>query len=290
MGKIIDGLKDKAPGLHKFLTRTDKPYPVVREVTLGGLGLAVAVALLFGLTAQPLIGGYPVVVVTTGSMMHCTNGTPSLGKDCDPESYGRLGTIDPGDLVFVRHVKDASAMSSMTAADHSTYGKPGDVVVYRPNGNTQVTPIIHRALFYVQINADGTYTVPELNLDHVGELNQPEIRALTSCDLTPRPHVLQWGPEDSGFITRGDNNGFADQCHGVGFGYRPATATDVLGKARGEVPWIGLVNLLFGDITGGSNNFSNAGGDSKVMLLVVAIVVFGGPWGYDRFVRRRRAA
>jgi hypothetical protein len=62
----------------------------------------------------------------------------------------------------------------------------------------------------------------------------------------------------------------------------------VLGKARGEVPWIGLVNLLWGDIRGGSSHFRDAGGDSKVMFFVTATALVTAPWIVEAFLRRRR--
>lgn len=286
--RVPPWLEKRAPAVHKFLTRKDKPWPVVREIVLASLALLTVLVLLFGLTAQPVIGGYPVVVVTTGSMMHCTNGNPIHGSDCNPESYGRLGTIDPGDLVFVRKTGDVDDIRTQAMGGGATYGAPGDVVVYRPAGNTKVTPIIHRALFAVQVHEDGTFSVPELGISRDNDLDQPRLVQLTGCALTPRSHTAQWGPADSGIITRGDNNALADQCPGGGISPVPARAGDILGKARGELPWIGLVNLLFGDITGGSSNFARSGDDSKVMFFGLAALVIVGPWALDRFLRHRR--
>ncbi|HEX2066075.1 MAG TPA: S26 family signal peptidase, partial [Candidatus Thermoplasmatota archaeon] len=152
-------LRERAPSLHRFLTRGDSPYPAVREVAAGALAILALLGVLYGATGQPVAGGYPVVVVTSGSMMHCTNagpdGTgPALGRDCDGGSYGRLGTIDPGDLVFVRRVTERSDVATLAQQGDGRYGKPGDVVVYRPGGRSDVTPIIHRALFWVQVHED----------------------------------------------------------------------------------------------------------------------------------------
>ncbi|MCA1819099.1 MAG: S26 family signal peptidase [Thermoplasmatota archaeon] len=291
---MADGwLKTKAPALHRFLTRRDRPWPVVREVLVGALVIGILLGGLYGLTAQPIHGGYPVVVVTTGSMMHCDNYPNSqLGSTCTPSHWGRLGTIDPGDLVFVRHVSDPADVTTKADAGASHYGRPGDVIVYRKAGLAQETPIIHRALFWVQVNQDRTFSVPALGLDHAASLNVPAVRAMLSdaggCDVTSTFQVSSnmYGEAGSGFVTRGDNNNLADQCAGI----PPARLEWVLGKARGEVPWIGLVNLLWGDITGGTSHYGEAGNDSKVMFFVTVAVLVSAPWLIELVMRRRQRA
>ncbi|MEA3190495.1 MAG: signal peptidase [Thermoplasmata archaeon] len=291
-------LKEKAPGLHHFLTRKDKPWRMVREVLGFVLAIAVFVALLFGLTGQPLSGGYPVVVVTTGSMMHCEgyfpdSAGPPLGKDCDATSYGRVGSIDPGDLVFVQRVDARDDVTPHASADAGgNYGKDGNVIVFRPHHflgiDKHATPIIHRALFWVEFHDDGTYSVPELGLAHVTRLDAKG-GGMAGCPLAFdnfRHGSAVPSPADSGFITRGDNNGQADQCGETD----PVRVETILGVARGELPWIGLVKLFFDDVTGGGSNFGNAGGDSKVMLVVVLVVVLATPWLVDVLVVRKRRA
>jgi signal peptidase I len=291
-------LRTKAPRLHRLLTRGDSPYPAVREVAAGALVLLVLLGVLYGATGQPVAGGYPVVVVTSGSMMHCANAGPDgagppLGKDCVPITYGRLGTIDPGDLVFVRRITDRAEVETLAQGGTSRYGKPGDVVVYRPSGRTDVTPIIHRALFFVQVNdSDHTYSVPDLGIFHQATLDQGTLTALTRCTLAGSSVHGRWAMADSGFITKGDNNEVADQCPG-GITPFPARLEWVLGKARGEVPWVGLLKLFVDDLRGSSSNFSNAGDDTKVMLAVSAAAVIGLPYGVSalrRTLRRRREA
>jgi signal peptidase len=277
-------LERTSPALHRFWTRTDKPFPLLREVLVGALLIALLLVVLFTATGQRFPSGSPVVVVTSGSMMHCTNGHPPLGRDCTPTSYGRVGAIDPGDLVFVRHVSAAEDVATKAQGKSSTYGDFGDVVVYHRNGSGTATPIIHRALFYLQVNADGTYSVPELGIDHAERLDQPAATSLAGCTIQGglgRPLV----PTDSGFITRGDNNPFADQCPAASIS-GPARVGWLLGKARGEVPWVGLVKLFVDDLRGPTTNFSAAGGDSKVMLVASVAVLLALPYGW-RAVRKR---
>jgi signal peptidase len=289
-------LRKKAPGLHRFLSRGDSPYPAVREVLAGAIAILVLLGVLYGATGQPVAGGYPVVVVTSGSMMHCANAAPDgsgppLGRDCDPQTYGRLGTIDPGDLVFVRRVTERADVATLAQAGAGHYGKPGDVVVYRPSGLTDVTPIIHRALFFVQVNdADSTFSVPDLGIIHQPTLDQPALQALTHCTLAAGGPHSHWTSADSGFITKGDNNQVADQCPG-GITPTPARLAWVLGKARGELPWFGLIKLFVDDLRAGTRNFSNAGDDSKVMLAVSLGALVALPYGVTaarRALARRR--
>ncbi|MEA3142844.1 MAG: signal peptidase [Thermoplasmata archaeon] len=288
-------LREKAPGLHRFLTRGDSPYPAVREVVAGALVIVVLLGILYGATGQPVAGGYPVVVVTSGSMMHCANagpdGTgPPLGRDCDAQGYGRLGTIDPGDLVFVRRIADRADVATLAQGGSGHYGKPGDVVVYRPSGHTDVTPIIHRALFYVQVNdSDHTFSVPDLGIFHQATLDQPALTALSHCTLAGSGVHGRWTMADSGFVTKGDNNQVADQCPG-GITPYPARLDWILGKARGELPWFGLIKLFVDDLRGSSRNFGNAAGDAKVMLGVSLAVLVALPYGVTaaRRVLRRR--
>ena len=292
MGRLGTLLKEKAPGLHRFLNRRDGKWPLLRELLAGILVLGLLVSLLYGLTGQgmPFGGGYPVVVVTTGSMMHCENGMPPLGSDCDPTNWGRLGTIDPGDLVFVRSIDEPSDVATMAEDGRSHYGHPGDVIVYRPNGNAAATPIIHRAMFWVQAEPDGTYSVPAYGISHARRLDDPRLLELVDCprddDLTNTFDAYRHAfPDPSGFVTRGDNNGNADAC-----AQAPGVARLdwVLGKARGEVPWVGLVNLLYGDMRSGTSHFGEAGSDSKTMFFVTIAVLVAAPWVIEVFVRRRR--
>src|SRR5512136_1059345 len=88
----------------------------------------------------------PIVVVESNSMMHGT------------DNLSHIGTIDTGDLVLVRKVTKPSDISTFVdglSSGHRTYGDFGDVVIYWRGGSHVGTPIIHRALIYLQANPDG---------------------------------------------------------------------------------------------------------------------------------------
>jgi signal peptidase I len=286
--------------LKRLLHSQESPYPTVREVLVGALIILVLLGSLWGYTGQP-INRSAVRVVTTGSMMHCTNGFPPLGRDCDDPHFGRLGTIDPGDMILLMHVSDPTAVSTEAAGGKSHYGKSGDVVVYRPDGQPSRTPVIHRALFWLQMNDDDTFTIAALGLDHVDNLDQPQVRALGLgsgyADSVMKDARLDSvcgpvGPARSGFITRGDNNAVADQALHSPISTCPVKTAWVLGKARGELPWIGLIRLVAGDVTSGSRDYHNAAGDTKVLMWSTILLLVGGPYVYEkvRERRRRRAA
>src|SRR5688500_11806783 len=77
----MDRLRERSPGLHRFLTTQESPYPFLRDVAIGGLVILLVLSSLWMYTGR--WGSSPVVVVESGSMMHCSNGIGvSLGRDC----------------------------------------------------------------------------------------------------------------------------------------------------------------------------------------------------------------
>ncbi len=315
----MEWLREKSPAVHHFMTREDRPYPLVREVGVAAVVVVVVLAALWGGTGQSFPGEAPVVVIESGSMMHCK---VPMSFPCDPERYGRVGTIDPGDLVFVRDVDTADDITTFADGGKSRYGMAGDVIIYRKDGNDLQTPIIHRAMAWLQVHDNFTYSVPALGIRYAEDLNDPllgpdspyglprnyagqletEITRRIDCyernlqgsgcfGLEPRDDVP--APSDfSGFITRGDNNGQADQ---PGISRLPVQASWVLGKARGEVPWLGLVKLGFTDVTGKyfsgqpTSHYERAPGDLKTMLFISLGILIGTPLIVEAALKRRRS-
>ncbi|HET6398406.1 MAG TPA: S26 family signal peptidase [Candidatus Thermoplasmatota archaeon] len=284
-------LERKAPGLHRFLTRNDRPWPIVREAAALVLLVLILVAALWGGTGQRF-GERPVVVVESGSMMHCENGYQALPRQCQGDRYGRFGTIDPGDLIFVRDVDGRGAIDTAAEGGRERYGAAGDVIVFRPNGEAKRTPIIHRALFWLEIHpaTSGTpkqYSVPELGLHRVDVTELTRNERVQQLSGHSSFQFIQDACEVSGFVTRGDNNPQMDQAGGqLGC---PIRSHWILGKARGEVPWIGLVNLKFNDMLAkpATNNYANAPSDVKAMMWATILLVVGGPIVLDAAARRR---
>lgn len=200
----------------------------------------------------------PMVVVESGSMMHC-DPTAQQGACSYPRSYGtaevppgRIGTIDPGDLVVVKEVDARTDVElwvdgydrngNLKADAELHYGEPGDVIIYRPYGDATRTPIIHRAITWVEVKdlANGKKEFEVKWWDGVRKFGDEGIDITTDKGIE-----VKFRPEQSGFITKGDNpesNRDIDQQTTISRN-RPVAFSEVEGVARGELPWFGLIKL-----------------------------------------------
>lgn len=132
------------------------------------------------------------------------------------ESGSMLPEMQIGDLVFV--IAEDRFGSLITAEEgiasgHSSFGHPGDVIIFRPNGDDSFHPIIHRALLRIDAESAG---------EQLGFEN---------------PH--------GGIITRGDNNAVIDQVTthpGIGR-IEPVKDEWIIGKAVFSIPLIGYLPL-----------------------------------------------
>ena len=187
----------------------------------------------------------PLVVVESESMMHSE----------DNVSY--VGVIDTGDLVLVKSVDSASDIETYMegyTSGHRTYGDYGDVIVYLVNGNELATPIIHRAIVYLEANDDGNSfscealrdaddgkwdtTDPDDTWDHLTStlrIYDVGFQSETVSIDTSRLVVAD------GYITKGDHNDNTDQS--LSSRNTPVKVSWIVGKARGEIPWFGLLKL-----------------------------------------------
>jgi signal peptidase I len=192
----------------------------------------------------------PMVVVESGSMMH----------DLDD---GSIGSIDPGDLVLVMNPARVDIVTYAEATQkgnddfgHESHGMPGDVIIYRKNGDSQ-TPVIHRALLMAVSNVSGGWDVPGTPLVGVQTIT---ITLDYPCNFHGNLTIVDWEPPHEGYLTTGDNtitNGCKiDQLAATGQDSRnglkdengmPVTAVRdvwVVGVASAELPWIGAIKLL----------------------------------------------
>ncbi|WP_135807204.1 S24/S26 family peptidase [Halorussus marinus] len=157
----------------------------------------------------------PMVAIESGSM--------------EPQMY-------KGDLVFVMEEgrlapdvahADTGIVTYRAGAEagYSKFNNPGDVIIYTQNGDPGRTPIIHRAMFWVE---SGENWYDEANKQYLRADNCGE---LANC---PAPHA--------GFITKGDNNGEYDQARRISTVVKPDW---VRGTAEVRIPWLGWVRLYF---------------------------------------------
>ena len=214
-------VRDHGDPVRWFLRTNNTVVVTIRDV-------AVSVAVV-GLVALLLLGVSgvwpPLVAVESGSM--------------EPN-------IKAGDLVFVtapdRFVAegatgDTGIVTAQDGADrgHESFGGPGDVIVFEPNGDPHATPIIHRAEFWVE---EGD--------NWVEDRADPAYLTESSCEANahcPAPH--------DGFVTKGDANAQYDQSAG-GADSAVVAPEWVVGSAEWRIPWLGQVRLTVDAILGHS--------------------------------------
>lgn len=236
----------------------------------------------------------PIVVVESSSMQHS-------------DAQSSIGTIDTGDIVIVQKVRgsqDVVTYLEGVANGHRTYGEYGDVVTYLKYGQDDTTPIIHRAICEVVYNETGHgFDIPSLalipgeqwsvqgepvktywNLRGVVEIHDIGYLHVTlRLDLSSMlSYMRENGQPHGGLITMGDHNvqssgttllGYYDQ---LSICREPIKDEWLVGKARGELPWFGLVKLW---ATGGLPQ--HVPQNSVTNLVITMVLVIGLPIALD---------
>jgi signal peptidase len=262
--------------LLKFWRSDDEKISFIRDIVVAIFVVLVILMLLWGYTGQWFSA--PMVAIESGSMMHLE------------EPFGRVGTIDAGDMVLLVNVDsqdDILTRGSSLGGEmlkgkngYQSYGDYGDVIIYRKYGRTDDDQIIHRAICWVEVNTVDNQTV--YTVEEFGIFNEESI-TISSLGLT------NYRPSHEGYITKGDNpitNDRSDQAGGICS--EPIRLSWVTGKARGELPWVGTVNLLFNDIISGSfwNNQEqptvyNVPEDCIICLVLLIIILISIPVSLD---------
>jgi signal peptidase len=239
----------------------------------------------------------PAVIVESSSMMHDPREVP----------YGRVGTIDPGDLVVVKSVSSPDDVQTFVENGPARYGKPGDVLVYfRANDRTD-TPIIHRAIAYVVVDGQSYRVRWDANAPCVGGAAKDPGDARwcvygASGVTLPQIGLADYRPDVSGYVTKGDNpvtNTQADVVNGISHDAQGRSSIVhpewVEGKARGELPWMGLIKLALAGKANEQNppasyvtiGWASAPKDLWICLGVALAVLVGGPIAWDLAAARR---
>jgi len=274
---------------------------LVRDLLVAGI---IVVIVLVGIYVYTGVWP-PLVVVESQSMQH--SGT---------ESY--LGVIDTGDMVFQQAAPNRADVVTYLegrASGYATYSDYGDVIIFHPNGNLAVTPIIHRAIMYVTLHNNGTYATADV--DKLSQLTGWEattdsgpitcppscsglyLKSLTihrmgfrqDLNITFDFAVYFFLAPRAGYITMGDYNAE----FGATFDRQwLAAQRDIIGRARGEIPWFGLLKLTlqptdsccmgWGD-EGGPGRDQGAPKNSWDSLLVSLVLLFALPFIVEYAVR-----
>lgn len=180
-------LKDK----YKAFKESDNFYvSLTRDI----LSVFLAV-LIFASFSQIVFGMWtPMVAVESGSM--------------EPH-------MNVGDIIFIKDIDRTQIITyAQGTDDYTSFDSYGDVILYKPYGQEGVTPIIHRAMYFV-------------------EEGEP---------------MWEGGPEapHSGYITKGDNevtNRYYDQQGQVSY-LMPVKEEWVIGVAQFKIPYLGYLRLM----------------------------------------------
>ena len=144
-----------------------------------------------------------VVIVAIKVSAYVATGTTCLGFVMES------GSMEPnmrvGDLILVQSPQRANIITCEDAKihDYRSFNDYGDIIIFHPNGISSTTPIIHRAISWIEKGEE----MPN------GE---------------PAPH--------EGYITKGDNNLYPDQSR---LGIEPVKPEWVIGIARVRTPYLG---------------------------------------------------
>ncbi len=222
---------------------------------------------------EPLVAAAIIVVLLAALFAYTQNWPPMYVVESSSMQHGggdQVGLINTGDLVLAQKV-DLSQLTSYergAQVGYSTYGEYGDVLLYHPNGITSGAPIIHRAILYIVVNPNGSYSFPDLDNQPCGgaanavyavSANPSGCGTVGVASGTLELFHVGWRSVtvavdlaslggSSGFLTMGDNN--VDPANtSLGNPDQPYLSTLVqpgwvLGVARGMLPWFGSVKLL----------------------------------------------
>ncbi|MCU4718881.1 S26 family signal peptidase [Halapricum hydrolyticum] len=160
------------------------------------------------------------------------------------ESGSMEPVMERGDLVFVMEADrfpgpgahESGVVTERTGqtTGYEKFGKYGDVIVFKPDGSDHRTPVIHRAMFWVEA---GENWVDKANPDYL-----PEDAVCEGDGATPGGTDVRACPAPhSGFITKGDDNDAYDQVKGIADG--PVKPEWVIGTAEYSLPYLGNIRL-----------------------------------------------
>ena len=276
----------------------------VRDIAIAVLVMAVVLAAIFAYTqVWP-----PLVVIESSSMQH-------------GDTTSSIGVIDTGDLVFVQAAPtraDVVTYVQGRATGYNTYGDYGDVIVFRLSRNPSATPIIHRAIMYVIPNGTSLANVPDLaalpssqwegyrnglpvtGTNGLSAVTIHEMGYEHDLGITFNLAYFANAFRQPGYITMGDNNAYhacipgRDPCSSAtpyDTLWFPAQG-DIIGHARGEIPWFGLIKLLLAPADGCADYWGspcapqNSWNDlaiSLVVLLALPFIVEAVGWAWSKY-------
>jgi signal peptidase len=185
------------------------------------LATSIVAVLLLGAYLFAISGVWPPMVAIESGSMEPNMEINDLAFVMDTDRFQPGESIETGDGTETGIV--TAAVGEETG--YSQFGNSGDVIVFEPNGNSRRTPIIHRAMFWVD----------------EGE-NWCENEAITQAYLAnTNTNSDQCVADHGGFVTKGDNNPTYDQAgNQITSPVRPEW---IVGTAEMRIPWLGWFRL-----------------------------------------------
>ena len=146
-----------------------------------------------------------IVIFAIKVSAYAASGTCQIGFDIQSRSMAPNMRI--GDLILVQSPQRTNIITCEDGKtlDYKSFNDYGDVIIYRPYGRSHRTPIMHRAIFWIEKG---------------GAMPGGE----------PAPH--------EGYITKGDWNPHPDQLNMV---TEPVKPEWIIGVARVRIPCMGYV-------------------------------------------------
>jgi signal peptidase I len=270
-----------------------KLWKTVKRYRAPVIGVLLVLVILGGMLAYSGMWP-PVFVVESASMQHS-----------DTES--KLGVIDTGDLVLIQGSNGGGVRTYVESYSdgHRSFGDYGDVIIYERYGRSDTTPIIHRAMVRLVYNETAnSFDVPSLallpadkwsggnedgrwwNLTTFFEVYDVGYKEATlKVDLASLLDYYRGRDlSHDGFITMGDHNIQYSNGEFVGI-YDQSTTTIcrepimdewVVGEAKQEIPWLGLIKLWVG-----GDMPANTPENSKTNLVVLLVLLIVLPLAFD---------
>ncbi|EMA40929.1 S24/S26 family peptidase [Halobiforma nitratireducens] len=191
----------------------DTPSLVRDVVTVVGI-VGVLALLLFGAS-----GVWPPFVAIESGSMEPNAGVGDLVFIVEPDRFADERAIDGTGVVTLEDGQNGG---------YEELGRPGDVVVFWPDGDRTETPIIHRAYYWADEGENWVETAASED-----NLAGRDCTDIASC---PAPH--------DGFVTKGDANPAYDQAVDNQYADTSVVAPEwVIGKSAFRIPWLGYVRL-----------------------------------------------
>lgn len=157
--------------------------------------------------AKDVISTLAIVAIILGVGFAVTGTYPFMVA---VESGSMVPHMYKGDVVFLISADrtDVVTWNEGLKSGYTSFGDYGDVIVYKPNGNEDRTPVIHRAMAWVE---KGT--------------------------KMPNGQIAS----HSGYLTKGDHNQVIDQPSLTS----PVREEWVVGVAKLKLPYAGYFSLMF---------------------------------------------